>query len=63
MFGKHTNNNPKSCIAICQYDKNGNFVQEYESIRFAERTTGFKQIGRAIKRNIKAGGFIWKKKM
>lgn len=62
MYGKHTNNKPNSKIPVIQLDINGNIVNEYESINDAERKTGIAQIGRAIKRKIKAGNFLWKKK-
>ena len=62
MYGKHTNNRPNSTIPVVQIDLNGNIVAEYESIGEAMRKTGFWGIGRAIKRNIKAGNYIWKKK-
>lgn len=62
MYGKHTNNRPEAKMPVIQYDLQGNIVNEYESIRSAERLTGICQIGRSIKRNIKAGGYIWKKK-
>ena len=63
MYGKHTNNRPDSKVPVIQYDLQGNFIKEYESIRFAERTTGIYQICRSIKNNGTAGGYIWKKKM
>lgn len=62
MFGNHTNNRPDACIPIIQYDIQGNIINEFKSIRQAERETGICQISRAIKRKIKAGGFLWKKK-
>ena len=62
MWGKHTNNKPNSCIPVIQLDTNGNIVNEFISINEAEKITGHKKIGRAIKQNIKSGGYIWKKK-
>ena len=51
---------------ICQYDKNGNFINEYHSIQDAERKTGINHqsicnvcMGKRYK---SAGGFVWKYK-
>lgn len=62
MYGKHINTNPSSQIPVIQFDAQGNFIKEYESIAQAKRETGIWQISRAIKLKIKAGGFIWEKK-
>lgn len=62
MYGKHTNNRPDSCIPVIQLDLQGNIVAEYESIGEAFRKTGIWGIGRAIKRKIKAGNYLWQKK-
>lgn len=62
MYGKHTNNKPESCIPVIQYDKNGNFVNEFSSLNEAQRQTGIRadNIRHSIKRNGTAGGYIWK---
>lgn len=50
---------------VLQFDKNGNFINEYPSIMDAERKTGIKNssIGSMLKCRYKtAGGYIWKYK-
>ena len=53
--------------AVCQYDKNGKFLNEFYSINEASRHTNInsRDIGQAMsgRRGRKtAGGFIWKNK-
>lgn len=49
-------------IPVNQYDKNGVFIKEWNSMKDAERELNIRSISTSIKRNGKAGGFIWKKK-
>ena len=55
---------PKKCI--CQYDKNGNFIKEYNSIAEATKSLGYKSksnISTCCKGKKKSvGGYIWKYK-
>ena len=51
--------------AVLQYDKNGNFINEYPSTREAERKTGIHQqhICRVCKgKRNSAGGYLWRYK-
>lgn len=60
MFGKSSSNRK----AILQFDKNGNFIKEYEFI-CQVKNDGFNigNVGAAVKGKLKsAGGFIWKYK-
>ncbi len=57
--------NGKSCKSVCQYDKNGKFLNRYDSIREASRVTNIprQNISSCLckKNNRKyAGGYIWK---
>lgn len=50
---------------VLQYNKNGNFINEYPSVREAERITGIKhnniyRVCKGIKKS--TGGFVWKYK-
>lgn len=53
-------------IPVCAYDKDGNFIGEYESINLASQALGFKtssHISSCIRGKRKtAGGYIWKLK-
>ena len=56
----------KHSIPVLQYDKNGNFINDYPSIKDAERKTGINHqnicnVCRG-KRYKSAGGYIWKYK-
>ena len=52
-----------SCIRpVLQYDKEMNFIAEYPSIAEAQRALGIKNVSRAAKNNLTAGGFYWKYK-
>lgn len=61
---KHRNNRRNS-YPVLQYDKSGNFIQEYPSLGEAYRQTGvhFQNIKACFKngkgRQLTAGGFIW----
>jgi len=55
-------NNKKKMIPILQYDLNGNFVKEWESIREARRN-GFRNVIMALKGvYTQCGGYKWKYK-
>jgi len=48
---------------VLQYDKVGNFIKEWPSMKEAEQTLGLYSISNACSgRNKTIGGFIWKKK-
>ena len=49
------------CKPVLQYDINGNFIQEWESLSEAEKALHIVQIGKVCNGQRKtAGGFIWK---
>ena len=55
-------NNKKKMIPILQYDLDGNFVKEWESIRDARRN-GFRNVTSALKGvYTQCGGYKWKYK-
>ena len=60
-YGKeHHNSKP-----IIQYDKNGNYIQEWECIRQIERQLGIcnQNISKCCKGKYKScGGYVWKYK-
>ena len=66
-YGNHKlagNNNPR-CRTVLQYDKQGNFIREWEYIKLASRTlkihdTGIIQCCKGKRQT--AGGFVWKYK-
>jgi len=64
VLNRNTKNSSDS-YAVCQFDKEGNFIKEYPSMREAERQTGLKaisQVCRGKKYHHTAGGYIWKYK-
>ena len=54
--------NKKGSIKVSQYDKDGNLINTYPSMREAERQTGVTatEIGHGVRKGWKYGGFIWK---
>lgn len=60
--GKHINH-PHN-VKVIQFDKKGNILGEYDSLRLAAERTGLKpdSIGQSIKRGGTCGGYIWKRK-
>ena len=58
------NNGHSGKIPVLQYDKQGNFIQEFDSIQAAADAVGVKHpaIRSAILRNGTSGGFYWKRK-
>jgi hypothetical protein len=50
------------CKRIAQYDDKGIIIQEYDSQVMASEKTGInvKNISSALRKNMKAGGYIWK---
>lgn len=49
--------------SVLQYDKSGNFIKEWNSMKEAQDILGIHGISNAcLGRNKTAGGFIWKKK-
>lgn len=55
----------QKCKSVCQFDKDMNLIEEFLSIRDAERKTGVNRsnITKCCKLKVKtAGGFIWKYK-
>lgn len=61
--------NKRGSKVVLQYDLQGNFIKEYPSYREAQRQTGITTIyvacqgeKRAKKRQMTAGGYIWKYK-
>lgn len=55
----------QDCKGVCQFDKNLNLLNEFPSVRDAERKTGIHRsnITKCCKLKVKsAGGFIWKYK-
>lgn len=64
-ISKALTNNPKISKKVNQYDKNGNFIKQWESIIEVERQLGIKnehigQCCRKVKKYKTAGGYIWK---
>lgn len=68
LIGSRTKGTTKTCQAsmkkVYQYEKDGSFLQEYVSLREAERQTGIfaSSIGSAIKSrgySKSAGGYLW----
>lgn len=62
MKGKFGKDNPAS-KKVCQFDLNGNFIQEFEGIRHAGRVLNITRsnIGSCANGKVnQAGGFIWK---
>lgn len=58
-------NDPKKSKSVCQYDKDGNLIATYPSIREANRATGAKREGiskccRKLPNYNTAGGYKWK---
>ena len=56
-------NGKKACKSILQFDKNGDFIKEWESQSEASRKLEIRRtsIGNCLKhRNKTAGGYIWK---
>ena len=48
---------------VCQFDMNGRFIKEWESIKLAQDNLKIKNILNACKGKYRtAGGFIWKYK-
>ena len=63
-LGKFGADNNKS-VAVIQYDLNGNFIAEHDSMKEAERTTGVHQslISRACRTDTNySSGYKWKYK-
>jgi hypothetical protein len=51
----------ETCRSVLQCDYQGNILNEYPGVRFAERATGIKAISMCIhKRKGRAGGYLWK---
>lgn len=65
-FGRDMMNgiNTKQCLAVLQYDLEGNFINEYYSIAQAMRETKIKGIATVVAYNPtrRAGNFVWKYK-
>lgn len=64
-ISKSLTNNPKISKKVNQYDKNGNFIKQWESMIEVERQLGIKnehigQCCRKVKKYKTAGGYIWK---
>jgi hypothetical protein len=62
---KRDTKNSSDSYTVCQFDKAGNFIKEYPSMREAERQTGLKaisQVCRGKKYHHTAGGYVWKYK-
>ena len=49
-------------IPVLQYDRNGNFIREYESQDTAIHCTNISNISRSCDTESSAGGYIWRKK-
>lgn len=59
-YNKTGKGNGKS-IAICQYDKNNNFIKKWESMHLAEKELNIRHISDCCKGKRKsAGNYIWK---
>ena len=61
----YNNKSKKNCIAISQYDLEGNFIKDWESARqvYRQLKIQYKNICKCCKgKRKKAGGFIWKYK-
>lgn len=61
----YNNKSKKNCIAISQYDSEGNFIKDWESARqvYRQLKIQYKNICKCCKgERKKAGGFIWKYK-
>lgn len=58
----HENLKHAHCKKIAQYDKDGKIIQKFNSQIEASEKTGInvKNISSALRKNMKAGGFIWK---
>jgi group I intron endonuclease len=64
-MSKSRKGNQNRSISVCQYDKEGNFIAEYPSLKEAGIQTGIHKVNicQACKGKHKtAGGFIWKHK-
>lgn len=60
-----TNKNNKSSKPVIQYDLQGNYINEYPSIREAQRQTGITAIDKVCKgvqNRTQAGGYKWRYK-
>ena len=64
VLGRDTKNSSDS-KTVLQFDKHGNFIKEYPSMREAERQTGISGIDKVcagVKYRKAAGGYIWRYK-